>query len=115
MDFKKIDAPVSTSTKNIVEIAEKTGNVYEAVVIIAKFADQVNADLRKELYEKLEEFATYTDTLEEIHENREQIEVSKYYERLPKPSLIALEEFLADNIHYYYAKETDSDNSEERL
>jgi len=69
----------------------------------------------KELYEKLEEFATYTDTLEEIHENREQIEVSKYYERLPKPSLIALEEFLADNIHYYYAKETDSDNSEERL
>jgi len=100
MDIKKIDAPVSTSTKNIVEIAEKTGNVYE---------------LRKELYEKLEEFATYTDTLEEIHENREQIEVSKYYERLPKPSLIALEEFLADNIHYYYAKETDSDNSEERL
>src|SRR5690554_4240132 len=111
MDFKKIDAPVSTVTRNIVEIAEKTGNVYEAVVIIAKFADQVNADLRKELYEKLEEFATYTDTLEEVHENREQIEVSRYYERLPKPSLIALEEFLSDNI--YYAREIETEGIEE--
>ncbi|MCK9255716.1 MAG: RNA polymerase Rpb6 [Bacteroidales bacterium] len=111
MDFKKIDAPVSTVTRNIVEIAEKTGNVYEAVVIIAKFADQVNADLRKELYEKLEEFATYTDTLEEVHENREQIEVSRYYERLPKPSLIALEEFLSDNI--YCAREIETEGIEE--
>lgn len=111
MDFKKTDAPVSTETKNIVEIAEKTGNIYEAVVICAKFADQVNAEIRKELYEKLDEFATYTDTLEEVHENREQIEVSRYFERLPKSSLIALEEFLTDNV--YYSREVAQDNVDE--
>ncbi|MDD3686149.1 MAG: RNA polymerase Rpb6 [Bacteroidales bacterium] len=100
MDFKKTEAPVSTVTRNIVQIAEKTGNIYEAVVICSKFSDQVNADLRKELYEKLEEFATYNDNLEEVHENREQIEVSRYYEKLPKPTLIAMEEFLSDNVYF---------------
>lgn len=100
MDFKKTEAPVSTVTRNIVQIAEKTGNIYEAVVICSKLSNQVNADLRKELYEKLEEFATYNDNLEEVHENREQIEVSKYYEKLPKPTLIAMEEFLSDNVYF---------------
>lgn len=100
MDYKKTDAPVSTVTRNIAEIAEKTGSTYEAVVICSKMADSINAEIRKELYEKLEEFATYNDNLEEVHENREQIEVSKYYEKMPKPSLIALEEFLADRIYY---------------
>jgi DNA-directed RNA polymerase subunit K/omega len=100
MDFKKTDAPVSTVTRNIVQIAEKTGNIYEAVVVCSKLADQINSELRKELYEKLEEFATYNDNLEEVHENREQIEVSRYYEKLPKPTLIAMEEFLSDNVYY---------------
>lgn len=100
MDYKKTEAPVSTVTRNIVSIAEKTGNIYEAVIICSKMADQINAELRKELYEKLEEFATYNDNLEEVHENREQIEVSKYFEKLPKPSLISLEEFLNDRVYY---------------
>ena len=90
MDYKKTDAPVSTITRDIVAIAEKTGNIYEAVIICSKMANQINAEIRKELYEKLEEFATYNDNLEEVHENREQIEVSKYFEKLPKPSLIAV-------------------------
>jgi len=106
MDYKKTDAPASTITRNIVEIAEKTGNIYESVVICAKMADQINSELRKELYEKLEEFATYNDNLEEVHENREQIEVSKYYEKLPKPSLISMEEFLNNNIYYSETEQT---------
>jgi DNA-directed RNA polymerase subunit K/omega len=99
MDYKKTNASTSTVTRNIVELAEKTGNIYESVVVCSKMADQVNFDLRKELYEKLDEFATYNDNLEEVHENREQIEVSKYYEKLPKPTLIAVEEFLSNNIY----------------
>lgn len=100
MDFKKSEAPVSTVTRDIVKIAEKTGNIYEAVVICSKLSYQINSDLRTELYEKLEEFATYNDNLEEVHENREQIEVSRYYEKLPKPTLIALEEFLSNNVYF---------------
>ena len=79
---------------------KKTGNVYESVVICSKMADQVNADLKRELSKKLEEFESSNDNLEEIHENREQIEVSKYYEKLPKPTNIAIEEFMNDNVYY---------------
>ncbi len=100
MDYKKTNAPTNCITRDVVEMAEKTGNVYESVVICSKMADQVNADIRKELYKKLEEFSTFNDNLEEIHENREQIEVSKYYEKLPKPTNIAIEEFMADNVYY---------------
>ena len=100
MDYKKTNAPTNCITRDVVEMAEKTGNVYESVVICSKMADQVNADIRKELYKKLEEFSTFNDNLEEIHENREQIEVSKYYEKLPKPTNIAVEEFMADNVYY---------------
>lgn len=100
MDYKKTKAPTTCVTRDVVEMADKTGNVYESVVICSKMADQVNADIRKELYKKLEEFATYNDNLEEIHENREQIEVSKYYEKLSKPTNIAIEEFMADNVYY---------------
>lgn len=100
MDYKKTKAPTNCITRDVVEMADKTGNVYESVVICSKMADQVNADIRKELYKKLEEFATYNDNLEEIHENREQIEVSKYYEKLPKPTNIAVEEFMNDNVYY---------------
>lgn len=108
MDYKKTDAPVSTITRNINEISDKTGNIYESVVICAKMSDQINAELRKELYEKLEEFATYNDNLEEVHENREQIEVSKYYEKLPKPTLIAMEEFLNDNVYFTEGENTEA-------
>jgi len=106
MDFKKTEAPVTTVTRNVLELSKKTGNIYEAVVICSKYSDQVNAEIRKELYEKLEEFATYNDNLEEVHENREQIEVSRYYEKLPKPSLIAVEEFLSDSIYYNRVEDT---------
>jgi len=109
MDFKKTDAPVTTVTRNIVELAEKTGNIYEAVMICAKLADQINEEMRHELYEKLEQFASYTDNLEEIHENREQIDVSKYYEKLPKPTLIAIEEFLNDRIYFKRVEDNDLD------
>ena len=100
MDYKKTNAPTNCITRDVVEMAEKTGNVYESVVICSKMADQVNADIRKELYKKLEEFSSFNDNLEEIHENREQIEVSKYYEKLPKPTNIAIEEFMQDNVYY---------------
>lgn len=111
MDYKKTDAPTSTITRDIVQMAYATGNIYEAIVICSKMADQINTVLRKELYEKLEEFATYNDTLEEVHENREQIEVSRYYERLPKPSLISLEEFLTDRVYYKRAEEITTETS----
>lgn len=111
MDYKKTEAPTSTITRNIVSIAQHTGNIYEAVIICSKMANQINSELRKELYEKLEEFATYNDNLEEVHENREQIEVSRYFEKLPKPSLIAIEEFLNDRIYYSYP-ETESNTTD---
>ena len=100
MDYKKTNAPTNCITRDVVEMADKTGNVYESVVICSKMADQVNADIRKELYKKLEEFSSFNDNLEEIHKNREQIEVSKYYEKLPKPTNIAIEEFMNDNVYY---------------
>lgn len=100
MDYKKTNAPTNCITRDVVEMADKTGNVYESVVICSKMADQINADIRKELYKKLEEFSSFNDNLEEIHENREQIEVSKYYEKLPKPTNIAIEEFMNDNVYY---------------
>ena len=100
MDYKKTNAPTNCITRDVVEMADKTGNVYESVVICSKMADQVNADIRKELYKKLEEFSTFNDNLEEINENSEQIEVSKYYEKLPKQTNIAIEEFMNDNVYY---------------
>lgn len=105
MDFKKVSAPTTTETRDLNEIAGKTGNVYESINIIAKRANQINAELKDELTRKLEEFASVTDNLEEIFENREQIEISKFYERLPKAGLIATEEFKNDNIVYKYPDE----------
>jgi DNA-directed RNA polymerase subunit K/omega len=104
MDFKKTSAPVNTVTydKNVIE--QPTGNVYEAITIIAKRASQINSEIKKELSEKLDEFATYNDSLEEVFENKEQIEVSKFYEKLPKPHAIALEEWMEGQIHYKRTK-----------
>ena len=100
MDLKKTNAPVNTITYNKTAIEERTGNVYEAITIMAKRENQINSEIKKELTEKLEEFATYNDSLEEIFENKEQIEVSKYYEKLPKPHALAVQEWLDDKIYY---------------
>jgi DNA-directed RNA polymerase subunit K/omega len=98
MDLKNINAPTNIITRDIREFDKKTGNLYEAVAIMSKRANQINQKLKEELYNKLKDFSSSTDTLEEIFENREQIEVSKYFERLPKPALIAIQEFLEDKI-----------------
>lgn len=105
MDFKKTTAPVNTITydKNVIE--QPTGNIYEAITIIAKRANQINSEIKKELSEKLDEFATYNDSLEEVFENKEQIEVSKFYEKLPKPQAIAIEEWVEGKIYYRDTKQ----------
>ena len=87
-------------TKNLTDIKNKTGNLYESIAIVAKRANQINISLKEELHNKLEEFASHTDSLEEIHENKEQIEISRAYERMPNPSLLATQEFMEDKIHY---------------
>ena len=91
MDYKETNAAVTTVTYNKDVIENPTENIYEAISIIAKRAEQINSDLKKELVDKLDEFATYNDSLEEVFENKEQIEVSKFYEKLPKPTAIAVE------------------------
>lgn len=100
MDYKKTNAPLSTITRDIAKMDKETGNIYETVVIISKRANQISVEIKEELNKKLKEFESYTDNLEEVFENREQIEISKYYERLPKPSLIALQEFAENKIYY---------------
>jgi DNA-directed RNA polymerase subunit K/omega len=99
MDYKKSKAPVTTQTRNVSDLEDKAGNIYQAVVIAAKRANQVSMEIKEELNRKLEEFANYSDNLEEVFENREQIEISRFYERMPKPSLIALEEFESDQLY----------------
>ena len=100
MDLKKTDAPVTTVTYNRNVVDAPTNNIYEAISVIAKRAEQINTDIRRELIDKLEEFATYNDSLEEIFENKEQIEVSKFYERLPKPTAMAVEEWLNEKVYH---------------
>ena len=100
MDYKDTQAAISTITYDKNEIEASTENIYEAISIIAKRATQINSDLKKELVDKLDEFATYNDSLEEVFENKEQIEVSKFYERLPKPTAIAVDEWLSDKVYF---------------
>ena len=90
MDYKKSKAPVNTVTRNIMDLCEDTGNIYESVAIISKRANQISLQIKDDLSKKLAEFASYNDSLEEVFENREQIEISRYYEKLPKPSLLAV-------------------------
>jgi DNA-directed RNA polymerase subunit K/omega len=99
MSFKNSTAERTTITRNVVNLEEKTGNVYESIVMLSKRANQINVELKEELTRKLQEFASSTDNLEEIFENREQIEISRFYERLPKPVAMAMEELLADKIY----------------
>ncbi|MDR2963781.1 MAG: DNA-directed RNA polymerase subunit omega [Bacteroidales bacterium] len=105
MDYKKTKASNTTITRNMVELEEGTGSLYETIAIVAKRADQIETDLKKELDAKLEEFASINDNLEETFENREQIEISRYYERLPNPALIALEEFIEKQIYFRHPNE----------
>jgi len=100
MDYKKTKAASSTVSRNIDQLASETGNIYETVMILGKRANQISSELKEELNQKLSEFASFSDNLEEVFENREQIEISKFYERLPKPSLIATQEFIEDKIYY---------------
>jgi DNA-directed RNA polymerase subunit K/omega len=106
MSIKNSNAPVTTVTYNRNELDEPTGNIYKTVSILAKRSVQINEELRTELFEKLEEFATPIETLEEIFENKEQIEVSRFYEKLPKPHAVAVEQWLAEKIYYRHTDET---------
>ena len=99
LDYKKSKAPSTTITRDLNKLEGRTGNIYEAVMICTKRANQIAVEIKEELNRKLEEFANYTDNLEEVFENREQIEISKFYERLPKHTLISLEEFENDQIY----------------
>ena len=107
MDFKKTNAPLNTVTRNTSDFCRDTNNLYESVVIMGKRSNQIAATMKEELTKKLQEFGSNTDNLEELFENEEQIQISRYYERLPKPTLIAQQEFLEDKIYYRNpAKET---------
>jgi DNA-directed RNA polymerase subunit K/omega len=105
VDIKNLEAPISTITIERNQFDAPTDNIYEAISIVAKRAIQINAEIKKELIEKLDEFATHNDSLEEIFENKEQIEVSKFYEKLPKPHAIAVQEWLEEKIYYRNTKE----------
>jgi DNA-directed RNA polymerase subunit K/omega len=100
MDYKKTKAPLTTITRNINDLDTGTDNIYQTVVVAAKRANQISVEMKQELNRKLEEFASYTDNLEEVFENPEQIEISKFFERLPKPSLISLQELTDDQIYF---------------
>ena len=100
MNTPKNTIPTSTITRDVRQLDEKTDNIYESLVIIAKRANQISNNLKEELNGKLSEFASSNDNVEEIFENREQIETSKHYERLPKPTLIAIDEFLNDKVYF---------------
>jgi len=107
MDLKRTQASETTKTYDRNALDDSTGNIYETISILSKRAVQINEDIKTELFEKLEEFATPTENLEEIFENKEQIEVSKFYEKLPKPHAIAVEQWLQDKIYY---RHTDTDS-----
>lgn len=100
MDYKKSNAPVNTVTRNIMDLCDETQNIYESVAIIAKRANQISVEIKQDLSKKLQEFASYNDSLEEVFENREQIEISRYYEKLPKATLIATQEFIENSIFW---------------
>lgn len=107
MSFKNSTAERSTVTRDTIKMEKETGNIYESIVILSKRSNQISVELKEELNQKLQEFASSTDNLEEIFENREQIEISKFYEKLPKPVAIAMQELSDDKI---YTRKTDETN-----
>ena len=100
MEYRKTNAPTNTITRDMIKLCDQTGNVYETVAIIAKRANQISVEMKQDLEKKLQEFASVNDNLEEVFENREQIEISRYYEKLPKPTLIAAKEFEDGKVYY---------------
>lgn len=102
MDFKNSTAEKTTITRNVSELKGETNNIYESIVIMSKRANQLSLELKEELNKKLGEFASSSDNLEEVFENREQIEISRFYERLPKPVAISVDEFEKENTFYRY-------------
>lgn len=107
MEIKKSNIPNNTVTRKLIDLDTPTGNIYESVVIISKRANQIAGELKQELNRKLADFSSVNDSLEETFENREQIEISKYYERLPKPAIIATEEFLEGKVYFRDTKRQD--------
>ena len=102
MDAKKNPTPSSCITRDLHQLDKKTGNIYEAVKIIGKRSNQISSQVKHELSQKLEEYSSFSDNLEEVFENREQIELSKHYEKLPKATLVATQEFLDDQLYFRY-------------
>ena len=100
MDYKKSNAPNNTITWDTKALGDITGNLYESIMIAAKRSNQISVEMKEELNRKLQEFASYTDNLEEVFENREQIEISKFYERLPNPTSLAVTQFMEDKVYY---------------
>lgn len=109
MDYKKTNAPLNTVTRDMIEMSQDTGNVYETVCIIAKRANQIAGEMKHDLEKKLQEFASLNDNLEEVSENREQIEISRYYEKLPKPTLIAAQEYIDGKVYHRNPAKTNLD------
>lgn len=112
MDYKKSNAPATTITRNITDLAENVGNIYETLAIISKRANQISGEMKQELNQKISEFASYTDNLEEVFENREQIEISRFYERLPKAALLATQEYIEGET-YHRNPDTEVNNETE--
>ena len=100
MDYKKVNAPTNTIPRDMNSMSANIGNVYETVKVIGKRANQISVEIKSELDKKLQEFASFNENIEEVFENREQIEISRYYEKLPKAVLIATQEFLEDKVYY---------------
>lgn len=113
MDYKKSKAPVNTVTRNLRDLWEPTDNIYESVAIIAKRANQISVEIKQDLSKKLAEFASYNDSLDEVFENREQIEISRFYEKLPKPTLLATQEFLDGNVYWRDPSKQDDELDEQ--
>lgn len=99
MDYKRITASTTTETRNLSELSERLGNIYETVRVLAKRSNQISVEMKQDLDAKLQEFASYSDNLEEVFENHEQIEISRFYEKLPKPTLLAIDEWEHDEIY----------------
>ncbi len=105
MSFKNTNAERSTVTRDTIELENGTSNIYESIVVMSKRANQISASLKEELTSKLQEFASSTDNLEEIFENREQIEISRFYEKLPKPVAMAIEEMKNEQVYFRNTQE----------
>ena len=100
MDFKKVNAPTTTISRDMNAMSEEIGNVYETVMVIAKRANQISAEIKSEIDKKLQDFGNTSENIEEVFENREQIEISRYFEKLPKPVLMATQEFIEGKVYY---------------